>query len=334
MTANREAFDRWRIVPRMLQNVAERDLQVSLFGTEFPTPLLLAPIGVLSIVHDRAERAVAEAAAAHGVSMVTSTVSSVQLEDVAETLEREGGTGWFQLYWSSDRSVTESLVDRAEAAGYEALVVTLDTPLLSWRERDIDAAYLPFLDGDGLVNYCTDPAFTERLGMDPAENELAAIREFVDVFGDPSLTWEDLAWLASRTDLPVIVKGILHPDDAQAALEHGADGVIVSNHGGRQVDRAIPALEMLPEVRRRVGEDATVLFDSGIRRGADAVVALALGADAVLVGRPYVYGLALEGAAGVEAVVANLLADLDLTLGLAGRRSVGDLDRSVLRERP
>ncbi|WP_123538221.1 alpha-hydroxy-acid oxidizing protein [Halosimplex salinum] len=333
MDANREAFRRWRIVPRMLRDVAERDRSVELFGRELSAPVLLAPIGVLSIVHDGAERAVAEAAADLDVPMVLSTASSVTLETVAETLDDEGGRGWFQLYWSSDRAVTESLVTRAEAAGYEALVVTVDTPLLSWRERDVDDAYLPFLDGEGIANYRTDPAFLDRLDADPEENELAAVREFVDVFGDPSLTWDDLAWLTDLTDLPVVVKGVLHPDDAQAAVDHGADGVVVSNHGGRQVDRAIPALEVLPEVVDRVGDDGAVLFDSGIRRGADAVVALALGADAVLLGRPYVYGLALDGADGVRAVCENFLADFDLTLGLAGQRSVAELDRSALRRR-
>ncbi|AGN00746.1 alpha-hydroxyacid dehydrogenase, FMN-dependent L-lactate dehydrogenase [Salinarchaeum sp. Harcht-Bsk1] len=333
MDANREAFTEWRIVPRMLRDVEDRDLSVEVLGQEFAAPVLLAPIGVLSIVHEDAEIAVAEAAADLDLPMCLSTVSSFRLEQVAETLSHEDGRGWFQLYWSSDRAVTESLVERAEDAGFEALVVTLDTPLLSWRERDIEEAYLPFLDGEGLANYFADPAFLDRLDVDPAENELAAIREFVDVFGDPSLTWDDLELLVGETDLPVVVKGILHPDDAAEAVDRGADGVIVSNHGGRQVDRAVPALEMLPEVVDRIGEDASVLFDSGIRRGSDAIVALALGADAVMLGRPYVYGLALDGADGVRAVGQNFLADLDLTLGLAGQSSIEGLDRSVLRER-
>ncbi|WP_460923399.1 alpha-hydroxy-acid oxidizing protein [Salinarchaeum chitinilyticum] len=333
MDANREAFDRWRIVPRMLRDVADRDLSVEVLGQELAAPVILAPVGVLSIVHEDAELAVAEAAADLDVPICLSTVSSYQLEDVAETIDDVAGTGWFQLYWSSDRDVTTSLVERAEAAGYEALVVTLDTPLLSWRERDIEEAYLPFLDGEGLANYFSDPAFLDRLDVDPGENELAAIREFVDIFGDPSLTWEDLDWLTDQTDLPVVVKGILHPDDAAEAIDRGAAGVVVSNHGGRQVDRAVPALEMLPEVVGRVGEEADVLFDSGIRRGSDAIVALALGADAIMLGRPYVYGLALDGADGVRAVGQNFLADLDLTLGLAGQRSIEGLDRSVLSER-
>ena len=328
MASNREAFDRYRIVPRMLQDVAERDLSVELFGRTYETPVALAPVGVLSIVHEDAESAVAAAASEHDVPMLLSTVSSVALEDVAADLD---APGWFQLYPSADREVSKSLLERAEDAGYEALVVTVDTPMLAWRERDIEDAYLPFLDGEGLANYLDDSAFRDRLDVDPEENELAAIREFVDIFGDPSLTWDDLEWLVEQTDLPVVVKGILHPDDARAAVAAGADGVVVSNHGGRQVGRAIPALEALPDVVAAIGEDAAVLYDSGIRRGADVVIALALGAELVLLGRPYVYGLALDGADGVDAVVSNVLADLDLTLGLAGQSAVGDLDESILR---
>ena len=333
MDANREAFRKWYIRPAMLRDVEERDRSVELFGQAYDAPVLLAPIGVLSIVHDAAEGAVAEAAADLGLPMILSTAASTELETVAERLDAAAGRGWFQLYWSSDRAITSSLVDRAERAGYEALVVTVDTPLLSWRERDIEDAYLPFLDGEGLANYVSDPAFLDRLDADPSENELAAVREFVDVFGDPSLTWDDLDWLTDQTDLPVVVKGVLRSDDAARAVKAGAEGVVVSNHGGRQVDRAIPALDALPEVVARIGDDAAVLFDSGIRRGSDAIVALALGADAVLLGRPYVYGLALDGADGVRAVCRNFLADLDLTMGLAGQDSVAGIDRSLLRAR-
>ena len=333
MDANREAFRQWHIRPAMLRDVEERDRSVELLGQEYDAPVLLAPIGVLSIVHEAAEGAIAEAAADLDLPMILSTAASTELETVAEQLDAADGRGWFQLYWSSDRAITESLVERAERAGYEALVVTVDTPLLSWRERDIADAYLPFLDGEGLANYLSDPAFLDRLDADPSENELAAVREFVDIFGDPSLTWDDLAWLTDQTDLPVVVKGILRSDDAARAVKAGADGVVVSNHGGRQVDRAIPALDALPEVAGRIGDDAAVLFDSGIRRGSDAIVALALGADAVLLGRPYVYGLALDGADGVRAVCRNFLADFDLTMGLAGQDAVAGIDRSLLRAR-
>ena len=327
---NRRAFADWRIVPRMLRDVAERDLRVSLFDTEFELPVLLAPLGVLSVVHEAGELAVARAAADLDIPMVLSSASSYTMEEVAEVL---GDTPkWFQLYWSADPEIARSFVERAEDADYDGIVVTLDTPLLGWRERDIEQGYLPFLDGEGVANYFSDPAFRERLDAPPEENEGAAVMEFIDVFGDPSLTWDDLANLRAETDLPLIVKGVLHPDDAARAVECGADGVIVSNHGGRQVDGAIGALTALPGVVDAV-EDTPVLFDSGIRGGADVVKAIALGADAVLLGRPYAYGLALDGEAGVRSVLENFRADLDLTLALAGHTSFDDLDRTVLLDR-
>ncbi|WP_135821140.1 alpha-hydroxy-acid oxidizing protein [Halostella litorea] len=329
--SNRRAIERWRIRPRMLQDVTDRTLSTEVLGTEFPVPAMLAPVGVQSIIHDEGELATARAAAETGVPFAHSTAASSTMEAVADEL---GGTpGWFQLYWSSDDDLTASLLERAEAAGYEAVVVTLDTPLLGWRERDIDLGYLPFMEGEGVANYFEDPVFRESLSGPPEENVDAAVAQFLDVFSDASHTWEDLADLAGMTDLPVVVKGVLHPEDAALALDHGADGVVVSNHGGRQVDGAVAAAEALPDVRERVGPDVPVLFDSGIRRGADAVRALALGADAVLLGRPYVYGLALGGQAGVAAVVDNFLADLDLTVALSGVTDVADLDRSALAER-
>jgi isopentenyl-diphosphate delta-isomerase len=326
---NRRAFDRWRIVPRFLRDVAERDLSVELFGRTYGTPLHLSPVGMQGICHEEGELATARGADAAGVPFVLSSVSSFTLEEVAEEL---GETpGWFQLYWSSEDALVESLVERAERAGYEAIVLTVDTPVPGWRERDLARGYLPPLaDGEGMANYTSDPAFAELLDGDPDPEEFATVRTFFDVFGDPSLTWDDLEWFAAFTDLPVLVKGLLHPDDAEEALARGADGVIVSNHGGRQVDGAIAAIEALPRVREAVGPDAPVLFDSGVRRGAEALKALALGADLVGVGRPYVYGLAVDGANGVATVCDNLVADLDLTLGLAGRTSAADLDRSLL----
>ena len=329
---NRTAFSRWRIVPRMLRDVAERDLSVELFGTEYPAPVALAPIGVQSILHEEGELASGRAAADLGLPFVASTAASEPMEAVAEGIG--DAPAWFQLYWSSNRDLTASFVERAEAAGYEALVVTVDTPIISWRERDIEQAYLPFLDGEGIGNYVSDPVFRELLGQDPEENQDAAVMQFVDVFGDASLTWNDLSWLAGRTELPIVVKGIVHPEDAELALESGADSVIVSNHGGRQIDNALPAIEALPAVVDHLEAagygDAPVLFDSGIRRGADAVIALALGAEMVFLGRPYAYGLAIDGVDGVREVCRNFLADLDLTMGLSGRASVDELDRSML----
>ncbi len=328
---NQRAFDRWRIVPRMMRDVEERDLSVEVLGQQLPAPVLLAPIGVQSIIHEDGELATAKAAEAAGVPFILSSASSYTLEEVAKAAPEV--TKWFQLYWSSDLDVAASFVHRADQAGYSALVVTVDTPMMGWRERDIQQAYLPFLEGEGVANYMADPAFRELLDQPPEEDQVSAIQTFIEIFGDPSLTWEDLGWLREQTDLPLLVKGLLHPDDARQAVERGADGVIVSNHGGRQVDGAIGALTALPDIVEEIGDEAAVLFDSGIRRGADAFRAIALGAQAVLLGRPYAYGLALAGADGVQEVTKNLLADLDLTLGLAGHTSFETVDRSTLVDR-
>jgi lactate 2-monooxygenase len=332
--ANREAFGRWRLVPRMLTDVSERDLTVELFGRTLPAPLLCGPVGVQSIIHAEGEKAVARAAAGLGLPFVLSTVSSFPLEEVAA--EAGDGPRWFQLYWPSEDAVTDSLVQRAADAGYEAVVVTLDTRLLAWRPRDLATAYLPFLHAEGLANYLTDPAFRAGLaepneGMDETQ---AAVMRWISVFSDPGQTWQDLRRFCERSPLPVLVKGIQHPDDARLAIEAGAAGLVVSNHGGRQVDNAIGALEALPGVVDEVAGTVPVLFDSGVRSGADAAIALGLGAGAVLIGRPWVWGLALAGEEGVRHVLRCLLADLDLTMALAGLRSLGELTRDVLVPAP
>jgi len=328
MRANREAFDHWRLVPSMLRGVpAARDLSMTLLGTAMPAPVLLAPVGVLSIVHAEAEKAVARAAASLGVPMVVSTAASTAMEDVQAELA--GSPGWYQLYWPKDVDVAASLVRRAAASGYQALVVTLDTWQLGWRPRDLSAAYLPFLRGEGIANYLSDPAFRAGLPATPEEDPNAAVLHFLAMFNNPTLTWADLAWLRSVTELPVVLKGVQHPDDVRRARDAGVQAVICSNHGGRQVDGAVGALDALPGI---VGaaEGLPVLFDSGIRTGADAVKALALGAAAVLLGRPWVYGLALGGQAGVTHVLKAFLADLDLQLGLSGHAGVGELSPSSL----
>jgi isopentenyl diphosphate isomerase/L-lactate dehydrogenase-like FMN-dependent dehydrogenase len=330
--ANRAAFDRWRIVPRFLRDVAARDLSVPLLGRRLPAPLLLAPIGVQSMLHPEAELAVARAAKSLGIPLVLSTVSSTPLEAVAAAMGE--APRWFQLYWPRDPALAASLVRRAERVGYSAVVVTLDTHLLGWRERDLQLGWLPFLHALGLANYLTDPVFRAALPAPPEEDPQSAVRHFLRVVSDSSLTWEDLAELRRHTRLPVLLKGILHPDDARKAVDHGVEGVIVSNHGGRQVDGAIAALDALPAVAEAVGGQAAVLFDSGIRRGADVLKALALGAVAVLVGRPYCYGLAVAGERGVREVVRNLLADVDLTLGLAGCAALAELGRHSLADAP
>jgi isopentenyl diphosphate isomerase/L-lactate dehydrogenase-like FMN-dependent dehydrogenase len=326
--ANRDAFRRWRIVPRFLRDVSRRDLGIELFGRRLPAPVLLAPVGVQGMLHAEAELAVARAARSLGVPMVLSTVSSTPLEAVAEALG--DSPRWFQLYWPRDPALAASLVGRAERAGYSALVVTLDTFLLGWRERDLQQAWLPFAQGQGIANYLTDPVFRAALPAPPEKDPAAAARHFLAVVSNPALTWDDLAWLRKQTRLPILLKGILHPDDARRAVDHGVAGVIVSNHGGRQVDGAIPSLEALPAVAEAVAGRAAVLFDSGIRRGADVFKALALGARAVLLGRPYCWGLAVGGEQGVREVLRNLLADVELTLALAGFATCAEVRRDWL----
>jgi lactate 2-monooxygenase len=328
MRANLEAFERRQLRPRMLTGNVERDLSVEVLGTRSPVPFLLAPIGVLSIAHPDAELAVARAAREDGVPMVLSSAASSSLEDVAAEL---GSTpGWFQLYWVNDRELAGSFVDRAGAAGYGAIVVTLDTLILGWRPRDLRQGYLPFLQGEGLAQFFSDPVFRAWLDEPPEADVLTASLRALSVFSNLGLTWADLAWLRERTDLPILVKGVLTAEDARIALEHGVDGIVVSNHGGRQVDGAVASLDALVEVREAAGADATVLVDGGIRRGSDILKAIALGADAVLLGRPYAYGLAVGGQAGVEAVIRQLAAELDITLALIGGRAVRDLDGSAV----
>jgi lactate 2-monooxygenase len=362
MRANRAAFDRWRIVPRMLRDVAERDTSVELFGRTLPSPFLIAPIGVLEMAHREAERAVARAVRDLGLPMIYSNQASVPMEEVTEILG--DAPRWFQLYWSTRAELVESFAARAEACGCEAIVVTLDTTMLGWRTRDLDLGWLPFLRGMGIAQYTSDPVFTRLLSepMDSGQPEpkpslaalrvliqltrnypgpflgalrsgraRAAVQRFVQIYSRPSLTWADLPFLRERTSVPILLKGVLHPDDARRAVDEGMDGIVVSNHGGRQVDGAIATLDALPPIVEAVDGRIPVLLDSGIRSGADIFKALALGARAVLLGRPHVYGLALAGEDGVREVVTNFMADFDLTMGLAGCRSVGEIGREALR---
>ena len=322
-------FSEWRIVPRMLQGVADRDLTTEVLGQEIDYPAMVTPLGVQSLVHDDAELATAAACDELNVPFILSSLSSTSMEEVSEEL---GDTPkWFQFYWSSDEDIARSFLNRAEDAGYDAIVVTVDAPTLGWRERLIERGYYPFLDGEGVANYFSDPEFRSQLDEPPEEDPQAAVDHFLDIFGDSSLTWDDLEFVFENTDLPVLIKGVLHPEDARLAVEHGADGVGVSTHGGRQVDGSITAIEALPDIVDEVGDEATITFDSGIRRGSDMYKALALGADACLIGRPFIYGLALGGQPGVHHVLENLVADFDLTMGLAGRDSVSEVNRNSLR---
>ncbi|MDR7380698.1 alpha-hydroxy-acid oxidizing protein [Promicromonospora iranensis] len=391
--ANREAFGRYRIVPRQMVDVGERSLATTLLGRDLPAPVLFAPVGALELAVQHqlgrggrraaprnAEPALARAARDLGLPVAISTQASTPMEDTAATLG--DSPRWFQLYWSSDDALVESFVRRAEASGCEAIVVTLDTHVLGWRTRDLDLGYLPFARAEGIAQYLSDPVFQQlvetrvraastvrssrttgtaadasprptvaavrsllsiaRHHPGPTWRNLtqpyarAAVETFLEVFSRSTLTWSDLAWLRERTTLPVLVKGIQHPDDARAALDHGADGIIVSNHGGRQIDNAVASLDTLAPVVDAVrahagtGTRVPVLFDSGIRTGADVFTALALGADAALLGRPWVYGLALAGADGVRAVTEHVLAELDLTMALAGVSGTSQIGRHNL----
>jgi isopentenyl diphosphate isomerase/L-lactate dehydrogenase-like FMN-dependent dehydrogenase len=365
--ANRAAFDRRRIVPRVLRDVSRRDTSVELLGRRLPSPFLVGPVGVLELAHADADLAVARAARDAGLPMMFSNQASVPMEDCAEALGES--PHWFQLYWSTSNELVESFVARAEACGCGAIVVTLDTTILGWRSRDLDLAYLPFLRGKGIAQYTSDPVFRKLISEDPAGRPAAptprpslpalktlvelthaypdrfaralrsgraraAVQRFVEIYSRPSLTWDDLPFLRERTRLPILLKGVLHPDDAARAVDAGMNGVVVSNHGGRQVDGAIPTLDALPGVVDAVAGRVPVLLDSGVRGGADAFKALALGATAVCLGRPYVYGLAIAGQAGVREVLDNFMADFDLTMGLAGCRSVAEIGPEALDVAP
>ncbi|WP_410677162.1 alpha-hydroxy-acid oxidizing protein [Amycolatopsis sp. cmx-4-68] len=315
---NREAFGRWRLLPRVLRGVTRRDLSVSLLGQRLPVPVLLAPVSAQTVVHPDGELASVRGAADAGVPFVLSSFSSHSLEDVAAAAGP--GPRWFQLYWPSDDELAVSLIRRAEASGYTALVLTVDAPTFGYRPVDLDNSFLPFINGVGIANYTSDPVFQAAL---PAGSGIeTAVKHWASVSGNPALTWARLPWLRERTALPILVKGVLHPEDARLALAGGADGVIVSNHGGRQLDGTMAALDSLPAVRAAVGETIPVLMDSGVRTGNDVVKALALGADAVLYGRPYQYGLAVAGQRGVHHVLRCLLAEFDLALAMIGCGSV------------
>lgn len=328
MRTNREAFLAWHILPRMLVDVSKRDLSITVLGRTYPLPYFFAPISIQGIAHPEGELASARAAASLKVPFILSTVSSWSMEAVASVMGN--APRWFQLFWPNDEEVTASLLRRAEASGYGAVVVTLDLPVYGWRERDVRHRYVPFASGQGTANFFTDPVFRKKLKMLPEEDLQAAIALFGSMFFHPGLTWMDLPRLRKYTKLPILLKGILHSRDAEMALDSGVDGIIVSNHGGRQVDGAIAALDALPKIMDVIHGRIPVLMDSGIRSGADILKAIALGASAVLIGRPYIYGLAAAGEKGVMRVMENLRSDLELNMASSGKSSIRDIDRSLL----
>ena len=326
--ANRAAFDRWRIVPRMLRSGVQRDLSCTVLGTSLPAPVMIAPVGVQTLAHPDGELATARAAAALRLTYIHSTAAAHSFEQVADA--NGDGPRWYQLYWPNDSDVCISFLRRAKASGYSVLVVTLDTHLLGYRPADLDRGFLPFLRLQGVANYLDDPAFLAGLDKPPEQDPAAAVLHWARMFPHPGLSWQDLPFLREHWDGPIVLKGICSAEDAELAADHGVDGIVVSNHGGRQVDGAVAALDALPGIAQAVPERLTVLFDSGLRTGADVVKALALGAQAVLIGRPVLYGLALGGQQGVEHVLRCLLADLDLTLALSGHTSHRQLSRQSL----
>ena len=359
---NRSAFDTVSILPRMLRDVSHRDTSIELFGRKLAAPLLLSPVGVLDMAHKEADLGVARATAETGIPMIFSNQASRSMEACSAVMG--DGPRWFQLYWSKSDELVSSLLSRAEACGCEAIVVTLDTTLLGWRIQDLDQGYLPFLRGKGIAQYTSDPVFQQLLdqadtGESPkpdkisfatiqtlleqisnypgkfwqtlrSRRSMAAVRTFINIYSRPSLSWDNLAFLREKTSLPILLKGILHPEDARMAIDHGMDGIIVSNHGGRQVDGAIGSFNALPAVVDAVAGQVPILLDSGVRTGADVFKALAVGATAVCIGRPFVYGLALGGKQGVKEVIYNLWADFELTMGLAGCRNVAEIDRDSI----
>ena len=317
--ANTAAFRQWRIKPRKRGKRPSADLSTTVLGTRMPAPVLFAPVGVQKLARSRAELDSARAAAALDLTYIHSTQASYSIEEVAEA--NGGGSRWFQLYWPTDDALTVSFLKRAKAAKYTHLVITLDTTLLGWRPLDLDRGYSPFLRNMGIANYTSDPVFQRRLAAPAEEDPVGAGLVFASVFQNPGLSWEQLPLIRENWDGPILLKGIQSPRDARRAVKEGIDGIVVSNHGGRQIDGAIGSLDALPPIKKAVGDRLAILFDSGIRTGADAFKAIALGADAVLIGRPFVYGLALDGQAGVRKVMRLMVADLEREVADAGYKS-------------
>jgi isopentenyl diphosphate isomerase/L-lactate dehydrogenase-like FMN-dependent dehydrogenase len=335
--ANRAAFNRYRIVPRVLRDISERDLSTTLLGQDLTAPVGLAPVGGHAAYHEDGELAAAKAAADLGVPFSLATGSTRTIEAVATAMDEvdPDSTRFFQLYWPTDWEVAASVLERAEAAGYDAIVVTLDSQINKWRRRNLENGY-SLGEATTKATFLADPV-VERKAKERGITTEEFVNEGDNLDKDASLTWDDLPFLREHTDLPIILKGIVHPDDAERALAAGVDGLVVSTHGGRQIDGAYPALEALPDIVEAVDREVPVVLDSGVRTGADVFKALALGADAALIGRPFVFGLAIDGQRGVSAVLANVLAEFDSVLGLSGHTRAEAVDRTAIapkRESP
>jgi lactate 2-monooxygenase len=369
--ANLSAFSRYRLLPKMLVPATRRDMSVSLFGTQYPSPLLVAPIGVQEILHADGEEATARACAAAKVPMILSTAATRSIEQVAAANTHQGTQGdrWFQLYWPkpSAEEFTASLLQRAHDNGYKVLVVTLDTFMIGWRPHDLDESYLPFIWGQGCQVGFSDPVFNRLFDEEQARDTRSVAEKVAEIWqilkrpgsiggaakvlthasvikkalfftnliaSGTYRNWDQLATLKSLWKGPIVLKGIQTVEDARRAVQYGMQGIVVSNHGGRQLDGAIASLDALAEIaadEEVKSSGLTILFDSGIRTGSDVLKALALGAKAVLVGRPYAYGLAMGGEEGVKHVLDCLLADTDSSLANLGKTSLAELCRDDLR---
>ena len=325
---NRSAFKKWRIRPRYLRDVSKRTMEAEFLGQNRESPFILAPIGVQSILHKDGEIASARAAAKMNMPFILSTVSSITMEEIVK--KSPEGEKWLQLYPAKDKNIIRNFIKRAEKAGYSAIVVTADTTMLGWRERDLNNAYLPFLRGEGLANFFSDPVFRRRLEKPPEEDLIKAIMEFISVYVNPFFSWEDFKEICSTTEIPVILKGITHREDVKLAFKSGARAVVISNHGGRQVDGAISSLDALEEVTESGDLKGEILFDSGFRRAADAIKAIALGASGILIGRPYAYALSVAGQEGIELYLEQVMAEMDLEMGLSGIKNLKELNRESL----
>lgn len=325
---NRSAFKKWRIRPRYLRDVSKRTMEAEYLGQNRESPFILAPIGVQSILHKDGEIASARAAAKMNMPFILSTVSSITMEEIVK--KSPEGEKWLQLYPAKDKNIIRNFIKRAEKAGYSAIVITADTTMLGWRERDLNNAYLPFLRGEGLANFFSDPVFRRRLEKPPEEDLIKAIMEFISVYVNPFFSWEDFKEICSTTEIPVILKGITHREDVKLAFKSGARAVVISNHGGRQVDGAISSLDALEEVTESGDLKGEILFDSGFRHAADAIKAIALGASGILIGRPYAYALSVAGQEGIELYLEQVMAEMDLEMGLSGIKNLKELNRESL----
>ncbi|MBK7811729.1 MAG: alpha-hydroxy-acid oxidizing protein [Saprospiraceae bacterium] len=358
---NQKAFSSWNIIPSIASGIQNLDTKRQILGLDLPWPMMFAPIGVLDLARPKGDLLLAKASVESQIPMIISNQASTSMEEVAKALTSQNF--WFQLYFSKSKELVRNFVQRAEACGAKGIILTLDTTTLGWRQRDLNNAYLPFIRGLGIAQYTSDPVFKEllkdvnlqtqksagnifqklRLLHELLKNypgsyfenlkskePIKAVRKFIEIYSRPELNWDDIQWLKEISNIPVLLKGILHPNDALQAIKLGIDGIVISNHGGRQIDRVISSLDALVEIKKVVPKDYPLILDSGIRTGTDIFMALALGAKTVLLGRPYVYALAINGSKGVLEITKNILAEFEITMKLAGCPNIESITEEKL----